>query len=253
MLDPLPVPTFEGDPPWVRRLIKAQPEVVLMGPYMAYLLALALQERFPASWLAVPIAFRGLVGLWAVWLFRRHLPPLGRPHVLPALVCGVLSAGLWVGGQYLFNRLGLGGDLFKMVLAPFKGGWPAGPEVVDPTVGLTPLAWWSQAVLRIAVATTTVPLVEELFWRAFLLRALIDWNRFDRVPLGQFTWFSFLGTSLLSCLQHPAQWGVSVLCWFAFNGLFYWKKSILFLVIVHGVTNLALYLYVLAAGDWQFW
>jgi hypothetical protein len=105
-----------------------------------------------------------------------------------------------------------------------------------------------------------VPVVEEVFWRGFLLRALIYWDRFEKVPLGTFTWVSFLGTSLLSTLEHPDNWGVSILCWFLYNGLMYWKKSILCLIITHGVTNLVLYLYVLYAAihagqtqAWLFW
>ena len=39
----------------------------------------------------------------------------------------------------------------------------------------------------------------------------------------------------------------------AFNALFYWKRSILFLVLVHGITNLALYVYVVYTNDWMFW
>jgi CAAX prenyl protease-like protein len=124
---------------------------------------------------------------------------------------------------------------------------------VDPRVGLSAWSWAWQATLRITVATVAVPIVEELFWRAFLLRALIDWHRFERIPIGTFTWVSFLGTSLLSMVQHPDNWAVSVLCWFAYNGLLYWKKSILLLMITHGVTNLALYLYVIYSGDWLFW
>ena len=98
-----------------------------------------------------------------------------------------------------------------------------------------------------------MPVVEELFWRAFLLRALIDWHNFDRIPLARFTWVSFLGTSLISTFQHPDNWGVSILCWMAFNAVFYWTRSILCLVLLHGVTNLILYLIVLRVDDWSFW
>jgi CAAX prenyl protease-like protein len=95
--------------------------------------------------------------------------------------------------------------------------------------------------------------VEELFWRGFILRAFVSWDRFDEVPWGKFTWLAFIGSSLLSTLQHPANWGVSIACWMLFNALFYWKKSLLCLMITHAVTNLALYIYVVRAGDWQFW
>jgi CAAX prenyl protease-like protein len=115
------------------------------------------------------------------------------------------------------------------------------------------MSWWSQVVVRITVATTVVPIVEELFWRAFLLRSLIDWQQFEKIPLGTFAWRSFIGTALLSTIQHPEQWGVSILCWIAFNALFIWKKSLMFIMIVHGVTNLVLYIYVIAYEDWWHW
>ena len=39
----------------------------------------------------------------------------------------------------------------------------------------------------------------------------------------------------------------------AFNGLMYWTRSIRCMILCHGITNLVLYLYVLAAKDWMFW
>ncbi len=109
--------------------------------------------------------------------------------------------------------------------------------------------FWLSA-LGVSVANS---LLEEYFWRAFLLRAFIDWQNFERIPLGTFTWLSFLGTSAVSTLQHPDNWGVSILCWLVFNGVFYWTRSILCLVLLHGFTNLVLYLIVLRTGDWSFW
>jgi CAAX prenyl protease-like protein len=174
---------------------------------------------------------------------------MGKAHWPVAIVVGVLVAAGWVVGQHFFNDVhiagrSLGGRLFF---------FPGTPDVSDPRVGLSAWSWGSQVVLRIAVASITVPMVEELFWRGFLLRAMIDWDRFERVPLGTFTWFSFLGTSLLSMFEHPDNWAVSILCWFAYNGLMYWKKSLLCLMIAHGITNLVFYVYVIYAGDWMFW
>ena len=240
---------FRQEPRWVTRLAKSRPDVVLMAPFMAYLLLLPLDDWVPRAYMPIAIAIRGMGGLAVVWLFRRHLPPLGKPHWLVAVAVGGLAAVLWVKGQYILNDIhvgskSLGGRLFL---------FPGVPDDSNPWEGLSPLSWWSQVVLRITVASTTVPIVEEIFWRAFLLRALVNWDRFEQVPLGKFTWFSFLGTSLLSALEHPDNWGVSILCWFVYNGLFYWKKSILCLMITHGVTNLVLYVYVLWAEAWLFW
>ena len=68
----------------------------------------------------------------------------------------------------------------------------------------TGLAYWMFLVLRIGGASTVVSIIEELFWRAFVLRLLIDWHRFEDVPLARFTWFSFIGCSL-----HLGSWEVA--------------------------------------------
>jgi len=231
--------------PAVDRLAEARPDIVLMAPLMVYIGLLSLIYAVPAPWQPVVIALRGLASLAVVWIFRRHLPPWGRPHWTIAIVGGALVAWGWVVGQAIFDQLGLGVRLPIM---------PGQRTVVDPreTLGAAKLFWttWS---LRLAVACIAVPVVEELFWRAFLLRAFIDWQNFERIPLGTFTWLSFLGTSAVSTLQHPDNWGVSVLCWLVFNGVFYWTRSILCLVLLHGFTNLVLYLIVLRTGDWSFW
>lgn len=232
------------EPAALERFARDRPDLVMVAPYMAYLLFMMVGGKFPEAYLPWGIALRGVGGFTVFWLFRKHLPALGKPHLGLAIVMGVLCAAGWVAGQKLFDAVGLGGRFFL---------FPGVPEADDPRVGISAVSWWSQAVLRIGVASVTVPIVEELFWRGFLLRALIDWHRFEKVPLGTFTWVSFLGTSLLSMLQHPDNWAISVLCWFAFNALMYWKKSLLFLMIVHGVTNLALYVYVIAWEDWLFW
>jgi hypothetical protein len=212
---------------------------------MVYLALLGLVYAVPSTWQPVVIALRGVASLAVVWLFRRHLPVWGKPYWPIAIIGGVLVGWGWVAGQHFFEPLGLGGRLPLM---------PGEKLVLDPRVQLgAGHLFWATWWLRMGVACTAVPVVEELFWRAFLLRALIDWHEFERVPLGMFTWFSFLGTSAISTLQHPDNWAVSILCWMAFNAVFYWTRSILCLVLLHGFTNLVLYLIVLRVGDWSFW
>jgi len=238
------VPRACCEPVWLANLADRRPDFVFMAPYLAYLLLLPVKDWVPEAYMPWAIAARGLVGLAAFWVLRRHLPPLGRAHWPTAIIVGLLTVVLWVGGQYLLDWMHLGGRFFL---------FPGSPEVKDPRIGLSAFSWWSQAVLRITVATIAVPIVEEIFWRGFLLRAFINWDRFERIPLGAFAWRALTGTALLSCLQHPDNWGVSIFCWLAWNALMYWKKSLLCLMITHGVTNLVLYIYVIRTGDWQFW
>jgi CAAX prenyl protease-like protein len=229
----------------IDQLGAARPDLVLMGPYIVYLALLGVRGLVAPQWEWAAIALRGAGSLAVVWLFRRHLPPMGRPHFPLAVIAGFAAAWLWYAGQYAFEAAGLGGRL------PL---YPGTRSIADPrdTLGAGGL-FWLTVVLRVSVAVTAVPVVEELFWRAFLLRALIDWNSFERVPLGKFNWLSFVGTALLSTLQHPDNWGVSILCWLFYNGLFCWKRSLSFLMLVHALTNLALYFHVIRVGDWAFW
>ena len=242
------------------RVATERPDVPYMVPFLMFLLLLPLNDALPYAWRPVAIAIRGIVPFWAFWIFRRHYPPLGRPHWITSIVVGVLVAIGWVVGQHFFRGIeidgrSMGGRLFLFAGQPAMDD----PRFVPEAIGA--VSWWSQVVLRIVVSFTTVPVVEEIFWRAFLLRALIHWDRFYQVPLGKFTWLSFLGTSLLSMLEHPDNWAVSILCWFVYNGLMYWKKSILCLIITHGVTNLVLYTWVVWGGMtqpnpeyyWLFW
>ena len=238
-------PTRPGPGGALDRLAAARPDVPFIAPLLVYLALLSLVYAVPPTWQPAVIGLRGLATLAVFWLLRHHLPPLGRPHWPIAILGGAVFAWGWVVGQHLLEQWGWGGRLPLM---------PGEKTLADPRdeLGAAHLFWatWS---LRLIVACTAVPIAEELFWRGFLLRALINWHDFDRVPLGTFTWFSFLGTSLISTLQHPDNWGVSILCWMAFNAVFYWTRSLLCLILLHGFTNLVLYLVVLRVADWSFW
>ncbi len=252
-------PTQAG---WLARAARTQPEVILMGPMMVYLLLMGLQDKVDEQYRWIPMLIKGLGGLAVFLAVRRYLPLtlnagraqpagagiLGRPHLLLGVVCGVIVAAGWIAGQHLFNHLAEWGGVAGKYWYVFRMH-----DSVDPRVGITAGSWYAQVFARLAVTVMVVPIVEELFWRGFLLRALISWQRWPSIPLGTFTWGSFLGTSLLSVLQHPGNWAVSIACWMAYNALFYWKKSLLFLMVVHGVTNLALYTYAVLARDWLFW
>ena len=104
---------------------------------------------------------------------------------------------------------------------------------------------------RIAGAVLVVPLMEELFWRSFLIRYITDIN-FEKVPIGTFTWGSFLLTVVLFGAEHNYIYA-GIMAGIIYNLILYKTRSLAQCVLAHAVTNLALAIYVVSTGKWQFW
>ncbi len=104
---------------------------------------------------------------------------------------------------------------------------------------------------RLFGAVLVVPVMEELFWRSFLLRYIIN-SDFAGVRVGSYTFSSFLVGSVLFGLEHHLVLA-GVMAGMAYSLLLYRTKSINQCILAHGVTNLALGVYVLQTGYWQFW
>ena len=242
---------------WLDRQVRRRPELPYVAPFFAYLLLLAIDSLVDAPVYQLPLyALRTVVGLAVAIAFWKYYPPIGRLHPLKCLVIGLGVAYLWVMVHRLVAGQFVAGQWVRQPLdwyvQPF--GADASPdEYFDPrAVYGSGVVYWLYLLVRIGGASVTVPIIEELFWRAFLLRALVSWDDFEHVDLGTFTWRSFLICSLLSALEHP-QWEVGILCWMIYNALFCWTRSLLCLMVTHGVTNLALYTHVVLKDDWVFW
>ena len=128
---------------------------------------------------------------------------------------------------------------------------------VGKPAGFNPVAFESgllragMTFSRLTGAVVVVPVMEELFWRSFLIRYMIKHN-FMRVSIGQFTWVSFLLTTFLFDLEHNL-YLAGIMAGIAYNLLLYRTKSIFHCIVGHTVTNLALGMYVIYTGQWHFW
>lgn len=96
-----------------------------------------------------------------------------------------------------------------------------------------------------------VPIMEEIFWRSFLLRYLSVPN-FQRIPVGTFTWGAFAIASILFGLFH-SEWLVAIICAAIYTLLLKATKSLYACIIAHSTTNLALGVYILTTSAWQYW
>lgn len=106
--------------------------------------------------------------------------------------------------------------------------------------------------LRTLRAVAIVPIVEELFWRGWLLRWVIH-NDFEKVPLGAYTALSFWTVALLFASEHGPYWDVGLVAGIIFNWWMIRTKSLGDLILAHAVANACLSGYVIAAGKWEYW
>ena len=97
-----------------------------------------------------------------------------------------------------------------------------------------------------------VPIMEELFYRSFLLRFATDMDDFERVPLGAFSAIALLVNVALFALSHP-EWLAAAIFALAMCLLVRYTKNLFACILCHATTNLLLGIFVLHTGQWQYW
>lgn len=150
--------------------------------------------------------------------------------VLAAVVSGVIVLVLW---------LLLGADW--MTIGSAAGFDPSNNGRID----------WALAAVRIAGAALVVPVMEELFWRSFLLRWL-DNSRFQTVDPGALTAKAIAISAVLFGVEHNL-WLAGIVAGVAYALLYRWHRSLWSPILAHAVTNGLLGAYVVSTGSWQYW
>lgn len=97
-----------------------------------------------------------------------------------------------------------------------------------------------------------VPIVEELFWRAWLMRWLID-PEFWKVRLGTYAPVAFWVTAILFASEHGPYWDVGLITGIIYNLWMIRTRSVTDCILTHAVTNAMLSGYVIATSQWQYW
>lgn len=124
----------------------------------------------------------------------------------------------------------------------------------DPGVfDSAPLLKIASIALRFLRLVVVVPLLEEIFWRGFLLRYLIS-EKFTEVPFGRFTWFSFtIVTIAFACAHAGADFWPALITGALYNLLAIKTRSLASCVLAHALTNLGLGIYIMQTRQWGFW
>jgi CAAX prenyl protease-like protein len=210
-----------------------------VGPFAVFALWLLLGKYLPLGYPAKELLFDGIV-LAAIIGFSWRLLPRSAPHWLASVALGLGVFVLWIAPDTLIH-----GWRDHWI---FQNSVTGTVKTSIPPDELTPL----MLVLRTMRAALLVPVLEELFWRGWLPRWLQD-TRFERIPLGQYTRFAFWATAALFAAEHGPYWEVGLVCGVIYNWWMQRTRSLGDLMIAHGVTNLALSVYVIWSGRWGFW
>lgn len=179
---------------------------------------------------------------------------------LQTIACAAVAFLFWK--FYAFNgirkpliTIAIAAIVFLTWIAPQAWlGFEPRAHGFDPTVFAgNPTLYSSNLALRFIRLVIVVPIVEELFWRGFLLRYLIA-SPIEKVPFGAFTWTSFIVVAVGFMLEHqPADYPAALLAGALYNVIAIRTKSLGSCILAHAITNLLLGIYILKTGQFGFW
>jgi uncharacterized protein len=222
------------------RIRKQSSSARYVVPFALFLALLALSPNIPLSpFIELPIRVL-VLGAVCFVCWPRELAIRPRAPWASTLI-GLTVFALWIApdllipgyrNSILFSNSLVGHLQSSIQPEALRSGWVLG---------------W-----RTARAVLIVPIVEELFWRAWFMRWLIN-PKFDRVPLGAYSHVAFWLTAILFASEHGPYWDVGLLTGIIYNWWMIRTKSLADCILMHAVTNAALSAYVMATAQWQYW
>ncbi|MES2465111.1 MAG: CAAX prenyl protease-related protein [Armatimonadota bacterium] len=210
-----------------------------VAPMFLFLLLTFAEGKVPKEWYIGVYALKAVLVTAALVVFsrawRHEIKPEAR--VLPlAFLVGIAVCAEWV-------------LLDKLIPYPHLGERTA----LNPFTAIdNPVLRYGFFALRFYGLVLMVPLMEEVFWRSFLLRFATDLDDFKRIPIGGYSVAAFCIVAGMFAASH-SEWLVAFVCAAAYAYLLRVTRSIFACIVAHAVTNLALGIYILTTGDWKYW
>jgi uncharacterized protein len=201
---------------------------------------LAIQDWVPLRQ-DVEFGLRLVILSAVLWAFSRRALDLGMSNPLGTVAIGLGVFAIWVAPDALFpgyrQLWPFHNPIVGAVHTSLRGG------SAEDTLTLT---------LRSIRAIVIVPIVEELFWRGWLMRWLIRPD-FEKVPLGAYAARAFWLVALLFAAEHGPYWDVGLIAGVIYNFWMCRVKRLGDLIWAHAITNGALCAYVVYTHKWEFW
>jgi uncharacterized protein len=216
--------------------VSARRTAAYVLPFGIFILFLALQSVVP-----VPQWLKFAVPLIAIAIVSREALGTRLKSPLLSIALGIAVCLLWVGPEIVFP-----GYHQSVLFSNSVLGHPVTTATAAQKSDVTFI------VFRILVSVITVPILEELFWRGWLMRWLINPN-FEPVPLGTYAPQAFWVVAVLFASEHGSFWDVGLLTGIIYNLWMVRTKSMWDCILMHAVTNGCLAWYVLHYDKWMYW
>ena len=230
-----PPPAPAADEPFLSRAAWAR--ILPFGTYILFIVLGDLLERLGVGraelrWL-YPVQVGAVLALLLVFwrgYEELHRFALSLRQALVASVAGIVVLVLWV------NL-----DAPWMTLGSAPGYDPRTQGEID----------WLLVAIRIAGAALIVPVMEELFWRSFLMRWV---ERFDfmLVDPARIGFKAFVIPCVLFGFEHNL-WLAGIVAGVVYGMLYMRHRKLWSPILAHAITNGLLGIWVVHTGGWQFW
>ena len=212
-----------------------------IAPFVAFVVLMAAERLIdlPAGWF-YPLRF--CVVLAVILLVSRRVLAVRPSAPWGSLAMGIAVFAAWIAPDLLFGPGYRHLAIFENpVMGSAASSAPA--EIKRNAMFL---------VVRTLGCAALVPVVEELFWRGWLMRWLIE-RDFRTAKIGAYAPFAFWAVALLFASEHGPYWEVGLIAGVAYNWWCVRTQNLADCILAHAVTNSLLSAYVLSTGQWQYW
>jgi CAAX prenyl protease-like protein len=221
-------------------LVSRHASVPYVAPFAAFLACLALQTWLPApDVISYPLQVVTLAAI--LYACSWEVIDLHASRLIPSALIGIAVFLIWIGPDVLFPQYRAHWFLQNSLMGHTQSSLTKGGQ-------MTILVLAGRSVRAVLL----VPLIEELFWRGWLMRWLIS-PAFEKVPLGTYSAQSFWITAVLFASEHGPYWDVGLVTGIIYNVWMLKTKRLGDCVLAHAVTNACLAGYVLATHKWEYW
>jgi len=171
-----------------------------------------------------------------LYFWRNYVELTVRPkaiHLVYAAIAGILVLLVWI--------------------LPYPAWATLGDDVqaFNPIQDQDQFATFLWLSTRILGAAMIVPVMEELFWRSYLIR-WIDSKDFLRVYPEHISLLSIIITSSLFASAHHL-WLAGLFAGLVYGTLYKMYKNLWVPVFAHAITNGLLGIWIVITGNWQYW